>query len=61
MSVLVSISHGSMVETARKRSSVGRDATLHHGATFVASGATGRVLHRSAHLPANLRESGLTS
>jgi hypothetical protein len=62
MSALVSNSHGSKVEIARKHPSSGRELAWRHAVTLaVSGGATARLLHWSFQSIEDLHESGLTS
>ena len=62
MSALVSNSHGSKVEIARRHPSSGRELAWCHAMTLaVAGGTTARSLHWSFQSTEDLHESGLTS
>lgn len=62
MSALVSNSHGSKVEIARRHPSSGRELTWRHAVTLAVAGdATARSLHSPFQSTEDLHDSGLTS
>ena len=62
MSALVSNSHGSKVEIARRHPSSGRELAWRHAVTLaVAGGATDRSLHSQSQSTEDLHDSGPTS